>query len=73
MISDEYERDLFAVGHSLGGAIASLAAPSIKAALPDAVVKLYTFGASVFFPVLNFRITSLLFASTPHAAPCLFY
>ncbi|KAJ7890117.1 alpha beta-hydrolase [Mycena olivaceomarginata] len=44
MISDEYERDLFAVGHSLGGAIASLAAPSIKAALPDAVVKLYTFG-----------------------------
>ncbi|KAJ7762883.1 Alpha/Beta hydrolase protein [Mycena olivaceomarginata] len=31
-------------GHSLGGAIASLAAPSIKAALPDAVVKLYTFG-----------------------------
>ncbi|KAJ7362457.1 Alpha/Beta hydrolase protein, partial [Mycena albidolilacea] len=34
--------------HSLGGAIASLAAPSIKVALPDAVVKLYTFGGSQF-------------------------
>ncbi|KAJ6571310.1 Alpha/Beta hydrolase protein [Mycena capillaripes] len=31
-------------GHSLGGAIASLAAPSIKAALPDATLVLYTFG-----------------------------
>ncbi|KAF8142928.1 Alpha/Beta hydrolase protein [Mycena galopus ATCC 62051] len=31
-------------GHSLGGAIASLAAPSLKAPLPDADLKLYTFG-----------------------------
>ncbi|KAJ7466586.1 lipase [Mycena galericulata] len=31
-------------GHSLGGAIASLAAPSLKIALPDAAIKLYTFG-----------------------------
>ncbi|KAJ7450088.1 lipase [Mycena galericulata] len=30
-------------GHSLGGAIASLAAPSLKIALPDAAIKLYTF------------------------------
>ncbi|KAJ6571311.1 Alpha/Beta hydrolase protein [Mycena capillaripes] len=33
-------------GHSLGGAIASLAAPSIKAALPQAPLALYTFGLS---------------------------
>ncbi|KAJ7501067.1 fungal lipase-like domain-containing protein, partial [Mycena galericulata] len=31
-------------GHSLGGAIASLAAPSLKIALPDATLKLHTFG-----------------------------
>ncbi|KAF7299730.1 Lipase-3 domain-containing protein [Mycena chlorophos] len=31
-------------GHSLGGAIASIAAPSLKAALPDAELKLFTFG-----------------------------
>ncbi|KAJ7468306.1 lipase [Mycena galericulata] len=31
-------------GHSLGGAIASIAAPLLKAALPDATIKLYTFG-----------------------------
>ncbi|KAF8172310.1 Alpha/Beta hydrolase protein, partial [Mycena galopus ATCC 62051] len=36
-------------GHSLGGAIASLAAPSLKAALPDADLKLYTFGPYSFF------------------------
>ncbi|KAJ7435022.1 lipase [Mycena galericulata] len=31
-------------GHSLGGAIASIAAPLLKAALPDITIKLYTFG-----------------------------
>ncbi|KAJ7664496.1 Alpha/Beta hydrolase protein [Mycena polygramma] len=31
-------------GHSLGGAIASLSAPLLKAALPSATVALYTFG-----------------------------
>ncbi|KAJ7780080.1 alpha/beta-hydrolase [Mycena maculata] len=31
-------------GHSLGGAIASLAAPSIKTALPNANITLFTFG-----------------------------
>ncbi|KAJ7203256.1 alpha/beta-hydrolase [Mycena pura] len=31
-------------GHSLGGAIAALAAPSLKTALPKANVKLFTFG-----------------------------
>ncbi|KAJ7624203.1 Alpha/Beta hydrolase protein, partial [Mycena polygramma] len=31
-------------GHSLGGALASFAAPSLKAALPFATVALYTFG-----------------------------
>ncbi|KAF7314626.1 Lipase-3 domain-containing protein [Mycena kentingensis (nom. inval.)] len=31
-------------GHSLGGAIASLAAPSLKTALPHAHLKLFTFG-----------------------------
>ncbi|KAJ7501981.1 Alpha/Beta hydrolase protein [Mycena galericulata] len=30
-------------GHSLGGAIASLAPPSLKIALPEAILKLYTF------------------------------
>ncbi|KAJ7432243.1 class 3-domain-containing protein, partial [Mycena galericulata] len=30
--------------HSLGGAIASLASPSLKIALPEATLKLYTFG-----------------------------
>ncbi|KAJ7728268.1 Alpha/Beta hydrolase protein [Mycena maculata] len=34
----------FCAGHSLGGAIASLAAPSIKTALPDANIALFTFG-----------------------------
>ncbi|KAJ7214486.1 alpha/beta-hydrolase [Mycena pura] len=31
-------------GHSLGGAIASLAAPSLKNALPNADIRLFTFG-----------------------------
>ncbi|KAJ7154912.1 Alpha/Beta hydrolase protein [Mycena crocata] len=31
-------------GHSLGGAVAALAAPSLKTALPGAAIKLYTFG-----------------------------
>ncbi|KAJ7108930.1 lipase [Mycena crocata] len=31
-------------GHSLGGAIAALAAPSLKTALPSAAIKLYTYG-----------------------------
>jgi predicted lipase len=32
------------VGHSIGGAIASIAALSIKAAFPKSTLKLYTFG-----------------------------
>ncbi|KAF9482264.1 alpha/beta-hydrolase [Pholiota conissans] len=35
---------IIATGHSLGGATASLAAVSIKSALPNATVKLYTYG-----------------------------
>jgi alpha-beta hydrolase superfamily lysophospholipase len=31
-------------GHSLGGAIASLAAPALKSELPIAAIKLFTFG-----------------------------
>ncbi|KAJ7879384.1 Alpha/Beta hydrolase protein [Mycena leptocephala] len=43
-------------GHSLGGAVASLAAPSLKAALlPDVTLKLYTFGPS-FFLLMPFDI-----------------
>lgn len=36
-------------GHSLGGALASLAAVSVKSALPNASVKLYTYGQSVVY------------------------
>ncbi|KAJ7466587.1 alpha/beta-hydrolase [Mycena galericulata] len=35
---------IIVTGHSLGGAIAALAAPSLKIALPEATLKLYTFG-----------------------------
>ncbi|KAJ3505829.1 hypothetical protein NLJ89_g7212 [Agrocybe chaxingu] len=35
---------IISTGHSLGGAVASLAAISIKSALPNANLKLYTFG-----------------------------
>ncbi|KAJ7503971.1 hypothetical protein B0H11DRAFT_2187492 [Mycena galericulata] len=38
-------------GHSLGGAIASLAAPSLKIALPEATLKLYTFDRTQASPV----------------------
>lgn len=38
-------------GHSLGGAVASIAALSIKAALPNIPLQLYTFGLfRLFFP-----------------------
>lgn len=36
-------------GHSLGGAVASLAAVSIKSALPKASLKLYTYGVFLFY------------------------
>ncbi|KAJ7132659.1 Alpha/Beta hydrolase protein [Mycena filopes] len=35
---------IIVTGHSLGGALASLAAPVVKSTLPNADVKLYTFG-----------------------------
>jgi predicted lipase len=35
-------------GHSLGGAIASLAAPVLKSELPTAAIKFFTFGWSRF-------------------------
>jgi predicted lipase len=33
------------VGHSLGGALASIAALSVKSNLPSAAVRLFTYGA----------------------------
>lgn len=33
------------VGHSLGGALASIAALSVKSNIPSAVVRLFTYGA----------------------------
>lgn len=45
-------------GHSLGGAVASLAAISIKSALPNSSLKLYTFGMFLYYIdiiyILNF-------------------
>ncbi|KAJ7429901.1 Alpha/Beta hydrolase protein [Mycena galericulata] len=42
-LTDHPTYRIVVTGHSLGGAIASLAPPSLKIALPEATLKLYTF------------------------------
>jgi predicted lipase len=39
--------DAFVEGHSLGGALASIAALSVKSNLPSAAVRLFTYGALI--------------------------
>ena len=43
------------LGHSMGGALASLAAISVKSNIPWAAVRLFTFGACFFFLIRSGR------------------
>ena len=47
------------LGHSMGGALASLAAISVKSNIPWAAVRLFTFGACFFFYCSGRRLTVL--------------
>ena len=40
--------DIIVAGHSLGGAVAAIAALSIKAAVPNTPLKLFTYGGLIF-------------------------